>query len=70
MPFASRDTCAALLLFYLPQFNTGDSYAVTKGMTDFVEGIPGYNEIASGSDLLVWVKEGVVPAMFSDKKCT
>ena len=42
-------------------------------MTDFVTGMGeeghGYDDIASGEDLLNWVKDSLVPEIFGDKKC-
>lgn len=54
-----RQTCGsaaclffAFTLLYIVvldlQFNTADSFAVTKGMTDFVTGIDGYDDVTDG----------------------
>eukprot|EP01044_Picomonas_judraskeda_P012018 COSAG03_NODE_1687_length_3648_cov_10.546915_1_plen_1037_part_00 len=50
------------------QFNTSASYAVTKGMTDFITGTDGYDDISDGEGVLSWTKDAVVPAVFGDTK--
>ena len=74
-----KTTCgAAACLFFMfsalyivvltLQFDPGNSYKVTKGMTDFVTGIDGYEDISSGEDLMGWAKDSLVPAIFGAEK--
>ena len=41
---------------------------VEQGMTDFVTGIDGYEDISSGEDLMGWAKDSLVPAIFGAEK--
>ena len=76
-----RGACTAACMFVLfssiyiavldMQFDTSSAFDMTQGLTYFVENIgDGPEAISSGPDIMEWVKDGLIPAVFGDVKCT